>query len=233
MTAEPTAGVHPSATVHSSCVVEGAVAIGAGTVVGPFCHLIGPLVIGADTRIAAHCVLGSEPEHRRLGGAGTVRIGSGCVLHPLCVVTRGTGARDTRIGDDVYLMDHVHVSHDAVIGDHATVSHNAVFAGHTRVHEGATIGMAAITHQHSTVGAYAMLGMGAVVTRDVPPFVLVTGNPARFRRFNTHALERLELDAAALRVEGGELRSEDERVAAHLAAFAADRREGRQVVALG
>jgi acyl-[acyl carrier protein]--UDP-N-acetylglucosamine O-acyltransferase len=112
------------------------------------------------------------------------------------------------------------------------VSHNAVFAGHTRVHEGVTVGMAAITHQHSTIGAYAMLGMGAVVTRDVPPFALVTGNPARFRRLNTHALERLEIGAEALRVEGGELRSEDERVAGHLAAFSADRREARHVVAL-
>jgi len=229
---EGQAGALPAASVHPSCVLEGEVTLGPGTVIGPFCHLVGPLIVGSGTRIAAHCVLGSEPEHRRKAGAGSVRIGDGCVLHPLCVVTRGTGARDTQIGDDVYLMDHVHVSHDSVLADHVTVSHNVVFAGHTRVHEGVTVGIGAVTHQHSTIGAYAMLGMGAVVTRDVPPFALVTGNPARFRRLNTHALDRLGVDASALRIESGELRSADEAVSARLLAFAADRRNQRRVVEL-
>jgi UDP-N-acetylglucosamine acyltransferase len=206
-------------TVHATAVLEGDVRLGEGATVGAFSYLRGPIVVGAGTHIGVHCVIGTDGEHKTRAPSGVIAIGAHTIIRELTVIQRGTGDRDTTIGDGCYIMDHCHVAHDVVIADGVTLSPNVVLGGHTRVHEGATVGIGAITHQFSTVGAYAMIGMGAIVTRDVPPFCLVAGNPARFLRFNTHQLDAQKLPAAALRIAKGALHTDDARVAAHLERF--------------
>ncbi len=213
-----------AAVIHPSAVVEGEVVLGEDASVGPFAYLRGPLVVGARTRIYPHVVIGTEGEHKSRGPAGVIRIGSDVLLRELSVVQRGTGDRDTEIGDGCFIMEHCHVAHDVLIEPGATLSPNVTLGGHTHVLRDATIGIGAMTHQFSTVGAYAMVGMGAVVTRDVPPFCLVAGNPARFRRFNSHAFGAAGFDAAMLRVEGGVLITSDPRMQACLDAFGAHTR---------
>jgi UDP-N-acetylglucosamine acyltransferase len=127
----------------------------------------------------------------------------------------------------------VHLSHDTVLGNGVTVAHNVVFAGHTRVHDNANIGVAAIFHQFTTVGSYAMIGMGSVVNKDVPPFAMVSGVPARFMRFNARGVQRAGVDPAELSVVDGALTSENPAARAVIDAFARDRRESRKVVSLG
>jgi UDP-N-acetylglucosamine acyltransferase len=191
--------------VHPTAVLEGEVAIGPGSEIGALCYLRGPLVIGANTKIYPHCVIGTEGEHRSRGPVGVIRIGDDTILRELVVVQRGTGDQETSIGDRCYIMDHGHVGHDVVIDDAVTLSPNVTLGGHTHVHRGATIGIGAMTHQFSTVGAYAMIGMGSVVTKDVSPFTLVSGNPARYRRFNTHAFAAAGVVAAELEIVDGVL----------------------------
>jgi UDP-N-acetylglucosamine acyltransferase len=216
--------------VHPTVIIEGDVTIGEGAVIEPFCYLRGPLVIGAGTRIYPHCVIGTGPEHKSRPEAGMIRIGAGATIRELTVIQRGTGDRDTEIGDGCFLMDHVHIGHDSVLGPEVTIAPNVVLAGHTRIHRGATIGMSVTFHQFSTIGAYAMVGMGSIVTRDVPPFALVSGNPARFRRFNTHAFKAAGLADGALRIEDGALVTDHAGARAHLEAFRADAR--RKAMAL-
>lgn len=195
--------IHSTARVHPTAVIEGDVQIGEDSWVGAHCYLLGPLRIGARTRVFPHVTLGCEGEHRRRGPVGTIVVGDDTLLREHVVVQRGTGDRDTTIGSHVYAMSHSYVAHDCWVEDHVTLSPRVSLAGHTRVMRAANVGMGASAHQFSTIGAHAMVGMGAVVTKDIPPFALVTGNPARFRRFNTHAFAGLDLADGDVRLVGG------------------------------
>jgi UDP-N-acetylglucosamine acyltransferase len=212
------------AQVHPTAVLEGDVTLGEGCVVEAFCYLRGPLEIGANTRISPHCSIGTEGEHRSRGSEGVVRIGANNILREYVMITRGTGDRDTQIGDGCYIMGHSHICHDVILEDHVTMAPGVVLAGHVHVHRNANLGVGAKAHQFSTVGAYAMVGMGAVITCDVPPFALVTGSPARFRRFNTHAFAAAGLTAADLVIEEGALTSAHAGARALIEHFAADSR---------
>lgn len=196
------ARVRPSKRVHPTAVVDGVVDLLDGAEVGAFAYLTGHVVIGERTRISPHVVIGTDGEHRSARSVGAIRIGHDSTVREFCCIQRGTGERETSIGDRVMLMDRVHVAHDVVIDDDVTVSPGVVFGGHTHVHKGATIGIGASTHQHVTIGAYAMIGMGAVVIRDVPPFAVVVGNPARVLGRNEHAVRALlSIDANLTDVE--------------------------------
>jgi UDP-N-acetylglucosamine acyltransferase len=128
-------------------------------------------------------------------------------------------------------MAHSHVDHDCVLEDGVTLSSHVALGGHTRILRRANLGMGTVAHQFSTIGAYVMTGMGSVITHDIPPFCLVFGNPARYRRFNTHSFKSIGLDETDLAVENGRIASTHPLVAAELARFFAEQR--RTVLPLG
>lgn len=207
------------AIVHETAVIEGNVSLDApGIRIGPHTYLRGPVNIGADVHIHAGAIIGDEPEHRTSKGAGSVHIGARTVIREHVVIQRGTGDRETTIGEGCYIMHGAHVAHDCVLGDGVTLSPGVVLGGHTRVHHGATLGIGAATHQHTTIGAYAMVGMGAVVVRDVPPFVTVAGVPAKNMGDNAIGVQRFHE------------KPDSNGVFHDSAAWSADRRPGRRMV---
>lgn len=149
--------------------------------------------IGAGTRIWQHCVI--------LDGA---RIGRDCKLaHNVFV------EGDAVLGDRVVIKDNVCVYSGVKLADDVFVGPNAVFTNvltprafvsrkdefaETRIGMGATIGANATIVCGHEVGDYAMIGAGAVVTRDVLPYALVAGNPARRTGWVSRAGEVLGSD---------------------------------------
>jgi UDP-N-acetylglucosamine acyltransferase len=185
--------------IHPTAVVGPQVRLGEDNVIGPFCVLQGPVVIGDGNFLASHVSIGGAAEvHGHLyvpsweeeSAEGGVVIGSGNIFKEF--VTVNTGWQDqTVIGDHGMFMGKMHLGHDAHVGDRVTISCAALVGGHTVVEDDATIGLGAALHQRLTVGAGSMTGMQAAVTRDVPPFAIAMGAPARATRLNTHRLDKL------------------------------------------
>lgn len=116
--------------------------------------------------------------------AGMTVIGELNTIRELVTIHEGA-----RIGDGNYIMAHTHVGHDVIIGNDTTLAAPKI-AGHVRICDGANVGLNATIHQFVTIGHGAMIGMGAVVVDDIPPFTKAVGNPARVIGWNDIGMER-------------------------------------------
>jgi UDP-N-acetylglucosamine acyltransferase len=196
---DPRAVVSPAAelaadvSVGPYSIVGPGVQIGPRTVIGPHAVVNGPTAIGADNRIFQFASLGDEPQDKKHQGEPTrLEIGDRNVFRESCTINRGT-ARDkgvTRIGDDNLFMAFSHVAHDCVIGDQTVFANCASLGGHVEIGDWAILGGLTAVHQFSRIGAHAFLGGGSIVSRDVPPYVMVAGNPAVPHSVNAEGLKR-------------------------------------------
>jgi len=113
---------------------------------------------------------------RAVAGAG-VKLSSGCVIAPGAVI--GPGAQ---IGVNVIVNSGAIVEHGCTVGDHVHVAPGSVLCGEVRVGRLAHVGAGAVVIQGVSIGEGAVVGAGAVVLKDVEPWSVVAGNPARIIR---------------------------------------------------
>jgi len=166
----PDAQLAPDATVGPFSVIGPQVRIGARTVIGPHAVINGPTTIGADNRIFQFASIGDAPQDKKYRGEPTqLVIGDRNVFRESCTINRGTTHDKgvTHIGDDNLFMAYSHVAHDWVI-----------------------LGGLTAVHQFTKIGAHAFLGGGAILSRDVPPYLMVAGNPAVPHGVNAEGLRR-------------------------------------------
>jgi UDP-N-acetylglucosamine acyltransferase len=195
----PTAIVDPQAQLDNSvsvgpCTIIGAhVKISGGTTVGPHCVIEGRTTIGRDNRIFQFSSLGAVPQDKKYAGEPCeLVIGDRNTIREFVTFNIGSpgGGGVTRIGNDGWIMAYTHIAHDCVIGDHATLANNTTLGGHVELGEWVTVGGLTGIHQFVKVGAQAMVGFASAVSQDVPPFMLVDGNPLAVRGFNLVGLRR-------------------------------------------
>ena len=247
MAIHPTAIVEPGAQIDSSvsigpyAVIGPNVRIGAGTAVGPHTVIEGHTTIGRDNRIFQFASLGAIPQDKKYAGEpGELAIGDRNTIREFTTFNIGSpgGGGVTRIGDDNWLMAYTHIAHDCVVGNHTTLANNTTLAGHVELGDWVTVGGLTGIHQFVKVGAHAMLGFSSAVSQDVPPFMLVDGNPLAVRGYNQVGLRRRDFSAARLAAvkqmhkllyrEGRTL----EQARAAIEALAADTPEAAQDVAM-
>lgn len=197
----PTAVIHPNAELHPTvqvgayAVIGSRVKVGADTVIGAHVVIDGWTEIGDRNRIFAGAAIGLEPQDLKYDGAVTlVKIGDNNLIREYVTINRATRAGEaTVIGNNNLLMAYVHVAHNCVIGDNVVIANSVALAGHVHIESRATIGGVLGVHQFVHIGRLAMVGGMSRIDRDVPPFMLVEGNPARVRSLNLVGLRRAGL----------------------------------------
>jgi UDP-N-acetylglucosamine acyltransferase len=199
------ATIHPTALVDAKAelaatVVVGAysivgpnVVIGAGTVVGPHVVIEGHTTIGVDNQFFQFSSIGAAPQDKKWKGEPTrLEVGDRNTIREFCTFNTGTvqDAGVTRLGNDNWISAYVHLAHDCQVGSNTIFSNNAQLAGHVKIGDWVILSGYANVHQFCQIGAHAFVGMSTSLTQDVPPFVLLSGNPAAAHGVNIEGLKR-------------------------------------------
>jgi UDP-N-acetylglucosamine acyltransferase len=194
-TAVVTAGAElaPDVRIGPYAVIGADVRIGAGTTVGPHAVIDGRTTIGAANRVFPFASIGTEPQDLKYAGEESrLEIGDRNIIREFATVNPGTrgGGMVTVIGDANLLMNYAHVGHDCRIGSHCVLANSAALAGHVTLDDHVIVGGLAAIHQFVRIGESALLGGGAMVVHDVPPFCTASGDRARLRGLNVIGLRR-------------------------------------------
>ena len=206
--------------IHATAIIDASAQIDEGVEIGPY-TVIGPDVqIGKGTQIASHVVIktstrigcdnkilqfssiGEDPQDKKYAGEKTyLEIGDRNVIREYVTLNRGTSqdAVYTKIGSDNLLMAYTHVAHDCQIGDNTIMANAASLGGHVHVEDWAILGGFSIVHQFCRVGAHSFSGMGSVIAKDVPPYIILNGHPAKPHGINKEGLKRRGYEEQQLR----------------------------------
>jgi UDP-N-acetylglucosamine acyltransferase len=199
----PTAIVHPGADIGKGaeigpyCIVGEHVSIGARTMLQAHVVVNGWTEIGDDCTLYPFSTVGAASQDRKYSGERALtRVGSRTILREYVSIQRATGNGEiTAVGDDCLLLAYVHIAHNCIVGDGVTMSNLAQLAGHVEIGDYVTIGGHTGIHQFTRVGRHAMVGGMSKLTKDVPPFFLVEGNPCRPYGLNSVGLRRAAFSA--------------------------------------
>ena len=203
----PTALVDPAARLADDVevgpfsIVGPHVAIGAATVVASHVVIEGRTTIGARNRIASFNAIGGAPQDKKYAGEPTrLEIGDDNVIREYGTFNIGTeqGGGVTRIGDANWIMAYVHIAHDCIVGSQTIFANKAQLAGHAEVGDWAILGGDTGVHQFVRIGAHAFTGIGTMLRQDVPPFVMVSGDPAAPHGINVEGLKRRGFDPSSI-----------------------------------
>lgn len=210
-------------SIHPTAIVDPSAKIGEGTKIGPY-SIIGPnVVLGRDNVIGPHVVIEG---HTKIGNGNTIYqfasvgaapqdlkfrgepseliIGDKNIIRECSTLQPGTsgGGMLTKVGDQNLFMANTHVGHDTFVGSRCVFANSAALAGHVIVGNGVIVGGLSGIHQFVRLGDVAMIGAGAMVSQDVPPYFMAQGDRAKIHGINRIGLERnggTKDDIAAIR----------------------------------
>lgn len=190
---DPKASIDPSVEIGPYAIVGSNVVIGRGTKIGAHVVIDGHTTIGCENVFHPFSSIGGAPQDKKYAGEPTrLEIGDRNTIREFCTFNLGTAQDEgvTRIGDDNWIMAYVHLAHDCHVGNRTIFANNAQLAGHVHVGDWVILGGFTNVHQFCRIGDHAMTGMSTSLTQDVPPYVLLNGNPAAAHGINAEGLRR-------------------------------------------
>ena len=195
----PTAIIDPKAEIDTNVeigpysVIAHDVSIGAGAVIGPHVTVAPYVAIEPDCHIYQFASVGAEPQAVKFKGEKTyVKIHRGTIVREFVTINRGTafGTGVTEIGENNLLMAYCHVAHDCKTGRDVILANNATLAGHIIIGDYVTVGGLVAIHQFVRIGEYAYVGGKSAVPKDIPPYVIASGDRAKLYGLNRIGLQR-------------------------------------------
>ncbi len=207
-------------TIHPTAIIDPRAEIGEDVLIGPYCIVEGDVVIGDGTQVLSHAFIGTGarigkrciihhsavvsnvPQDLKFKGTEKtyVELGDDCTVREFVTLHRATehsfetnaGTLDgvTRIGSGCLIMAYTHIAHDCLIGDGVILANSVQLAGHVTVEKWCNIGGGVLVHQFSKIGTIAMVGGGAEVRKDIPPYALVGGGDAKVSGINRVGMQR-------------------------------------------
>lgn len=197
--------IHPTAIIHASAKLADDVKVGAYSIIGPnvsidsgtevFTHVViaENTRIGKNNQIFQFASVGERCQDLKYKGEETwLEIGDHNVIREHCTLHRGT-AQDqslTKIGSHNLLMVNTHVAHDCMIGSHNIIANNVGIAGHVHVGDHVLLGGNSGIHQFCRIDSYSLVGGASLIIKDVPAYVMVSGNPASAHGMNYEGMRR-------------------------------------------
>jgi len=194
-----TAIIDPSAVIAEDVQIGAYTIIGANVEIGSGCdiksHVVidGPTKIGCDNQIYQFSSIGADPQDKKYNGEATLlEIGNDNLIRENVTINRGTeqGGGITKIGNNNWIMAYVHIAHDCIIGSDNTFANNATLAGHVIIDDFVILGGFTLISQFNVIGSYSFSAMGSVISRNIPPYVLVSGHMAKPIGCNLEGLRR-------------------------------------------
>lgn len=195
----PDARVAKNVTIGPNCFIGENVTIDSGTILGANVVIEGWTKIGKNCRVAPGAVLGGIPQIIGFKDVPSwVHIGDNAIIREFVTIHRGSKENNvTSIGNDVFLMAYSHIGHDCQVGDQVIITNSTGISGHVIIEEKVAIGGHTGVHQFIRIGKLAMVGGMSRLTKDVPPFSMVEGNPPKIFGKNTIGLKRNQISASA------------------------------------
>ena len=206
--------------IHETAIVSEKADISEGVSIGPY-SIIGPDVsIGSETIIESHVVItgrttigkqnhfypfstiGESPQDMKYKGEDTeLEIGDHNTIRESCTINKGTvqGTGVTRLGNENWIMAYVHIAHDCQIGNNTIFANNTTLGGHVEVGDYAIFGGFSGAHQFCKISSHSFLGIYSGLAKDLPPYVIVTGQPAVPRGINLEGLKRRDFTTEQIR----------------------------------
>lgn len=197
--------IHEQAIIEDGAVIGNNVTVGPWTligkdvVIGDDCHISanvvikGPTKIGKGNRIFQFASIGEDCQDLKYADEPTeLHIGDHNVFRESCTIHRGTIQDNslTKIGSHNLFMAYTHVAHDCVVGNHCILANNASIAGHVHVGDYAILGGMSGVHQFCHIGAHSFVAATSLILKDVPPYVMASGNAAKPYGLNSEGLKR-------------------------------------------
>ena len=187
------AGLGADVEVGPYAIIRENVRIGAGSIIGPHVVIDPYVTIGDKCHIFQFASIGGIPQALKFAGEEThVKIGAGTIIREFVTINRGTGFGGglTEVGERNFIMAYSHIAHDCKTGKEVILANGATLAGHIEIGSYVIIGGLVAIHQFVKIGDYAYIGGTSAIVKDIPPYVMASGNRATLHGLNKVGLER-------------------------------------------
>jgi UDP-N-acetylglucosamine acyltransferase len=206
--------IHKTVIIDSSAIIADDVSIGpysiigANVEIGSGCqiesHVVikGPTKIGKNNHIYQFSSIGEDPQDKKFAGEPTLlEIGDDNLIRESVTINRGTiqGGGITKIGNNNWIMACVHIAHDCIVGSENIFANNTTLAGHVIIDDFVILGGFSLVSQFNHIGSYAFSAMGSVISRNIPPYILVSGHMAKPVGINVEGLRRHDFTAQQIK----------------------------------